>query len=389
MSDLSDWRAEKRRDKQADAEQKRSDAAAALDRQLKLEEARAEQDRKTRRDNEGRAKRERTEQQAKRRQQWDSARVWLKAEADTAFSVAMIVLSVIPAIASQVAALSGKTDPGSATALALMLELGAWSATVGASRAMRDGRPVLPYRVAMWLCALVAAAINVSHNGGFTDWFGLVMGAASIAGVAFWELRCVGRHGTSRRTKAERAEAKARKAHARSRRRHHRPIWDSASRILSGAPYGTLTRDEAWALAWADVHGDLQPGRTGAMELQRTANRKALSEALNPRPQVAFPSYGGDLEFVELPPLSVYRSSAETAADGPSGTTGNEQVTNQIPQPKTVSPKRVRKVTASAAVKGGKVGPGNPPVRRKGDTPRYSTAARVAAHLTAVQSSAS
>lgn len=378
MSTTTDWRESRRLDRAADREQDRIDRKEAADRQ-----------RQDRREAEQRQRREKAEQAAKRAQRLTAAREWLRDEADTAFSVALILLAVIPAIVSQVGALSGKTDPWSATALALMLELGAWSATVGASRAMRDGRPVLPYRIAMWLCALVAAAINVSHNGGFTDWFGWVMGAASIAGVAFWELRCVGRHGTSRRTKAERTEAKARKVHARNRRRHHRPIWDSASRILSGAPYGTLTRDEAWALAWADVHGDLTPGRTGAMELQRAANRKALGEALNPRPKVAFPSYGAELEFVDLPPLSVYRNDTEAATDGPSAAPENEQVTNQIPLPKTVSPKRVRKVTATAAVKGGKVGPGNPPVRRKGDTPRYSTAARVAAHLTAVQSSAS
>lgn len=375
---MTGWREERRADRMADREADRAD------RRAEREEARKDQAAA-----EGRRRRDRADRSARRAQRFTAARTWFATEGDTAFTIAMIGLAVVPAILSQVNALSGKTDFGSALSLALMLELGAWSATVGGSRAMRDGRPVLPYRIAMWLCASIAAGINVTHNGGPADWFAWVMGAASLAGVAFWELRCVGRHGASRRTKAQRIEDRARRRHLRERRRDHKPIWESARRILSGAPYGRLTADEAWATAWADVHGDLEPGRTGAMEVQRAANAKALREALHPRPGIVYPAPGAELEFTELPPLSVYQSTAETAPEPVAEKPVNEQVTNQIPEPKSVSPKRARKATASASVKGGRVGPGNPPVRQKGDTPRYSTAARVAARLTALDATTS
>ncbi|MFB6889445.1 hypothetical protein ACFCX4_09055 [Kitasatospora sp. NPDC056327] len=381
MTGMTDWRADRRADRAAERAEDRAD------RKLAAEEAR-----KDRASAEARKRRDRADRTARRTDRLQAARKWFASEGDTAFTVAMILLSVTPAIASQVDALIGKTDGLSAVSLALMLELGAWSATVGGTRALRDGRPVLPYRVAMWGCAAVAAGINVAHNGGLTDWFAMVMGAASLAGVAFWELRCVGRHGASRRTREERADDRAQRRHARRRRRHHAPIWESAQRILSGAPHGSLTADEAWALAWADVHGDLTPGRTGAMEVQRAANAKALNEALNPRPKVLFPLPGEELTVLPLPDLSVYRSTPVDAPGTAAGSGGTPQVGDQIPAPAETSVKAPAKTSpkrpAPGSVKGGRVGPGNPPRRRKGDTPRYSQAARVAASLTARESAA-
>ncbi|MET9183476.1 hypothetical protein ABZX88_35475 [Kitasatospora aureofaciens] len=377
MSTTTDWRTERRADRAAERAEDRAD------RKLAAEEAR-----KDRAAAEARRRRDRADRAAKRADRFQAARTWFASEGDTAFTILMILLSVTPAIASQVGALGGKTDELSAVSLALMLELGAWSATVGGTRALRDGRPVLPYRIAMWGCAAVAAGINVSHNGGPADWFALVMGAASLAGVAFWELRCVGRHGQSRRTREQRAEDRAKRRHQRRRRKHHRPIWESAQRILSGAPYGSLTADEAWAMAWQDVHGDLTPGRTGAMEVQRAASAKQLHEALHPRPAIVYPAPGAELEVLPLPELSVYRSESEEAAQKAAEDAGNPQVTLQIPPAKNEPQKPARKARSIGSVKGGRVGPGNPPRRRRGDTPAYSTAARVAASITARQSSA-
>ncbi|MFJ4673023.1 hypothetical protein [Kitasatospora purpeofusca] len=375
MSTMTDWRADRRADRSADRAEDRAD------RKLAAEEAR-----KDRASAEARKRRDRADRAARRADRLQAARTWFATEGDTAFTIAMILLSVAPAIASQVDALAGKTDGLSAVSLALMLELGAWSATVGGTRALRDGRPVLPYRIAMWGCAAVAAGINVAHNGGVKDWFALVMGAASLAGVAFWELRCAGRHGQSRRTRQQRADDRARRRHARQRRRHHKPIQESAERILSGAPHGSLTPDEAWALAWADVHGDLTPGRTCAMEVQRVANAKALREALNSRPKVLFPLPGQELTVLPLPELSVYRSKAVDGPETAALDAGTPQVGDQIPGPSTVPPKAPSKRSSGGSVNGGRVGPGNPPRRRKGDTPRYSQAARVAASMTARES---
>lgn len=288
---VSGFYEERRREKRDAAEQAREDRRleaqihrdaeqADAERKRQADADKAEQARRDRREAEQKAKREKAERAQRRGERNRSARAWLTAEADTAFSVALILLSVIPAIVSQVGALSGKTDPGSATSLALMLELGAWSATVGASRAMRDGRPVTPYRVAMWGCAAVAAAINLSHNGGAGDWFGWVMFAASLAGVAFWELRCVGRHGNSRRSKEERAAEKARKAHAKERAAAHKDVQRTAERIVSAAGFDTTPFEDAFADAWEVHHGTREIGMTPAMVALRAQSKRRMADAL-------------------------------------------------------------------------------------------------------------
>jgi hypothetical protein len=266
---VSEFYKERREDKRLEAQLRRQER-----------EAQAEQARKDQAAEHQRRRREQADRAQRRTAQAAAARGWLAAEADTAFSVALILLAVIPAISSQVGALTGKTDPGSATALALMLELGAWSATVGASRAMKDGRPVTPYRVAMWGCAAIAAAINVAHNGGLTDWFALVMGAASLAGVAFWELRCVGRHGTSRRTKEERATEKARRVHAKNRAAAHRDVQRTAERIVAAATFGEAEFEQAFTDAWEVHHGTREVGLTPAMVALRAQSTRRMADAL-------------------------------------------------------------------------------------------------------------
>lgn len=335
---MSDYYEERRREKREDAEQARADRkldaelkrqedADRADLQRRTEADRVEAARRDKREAEGRRKREQAERAQRRAVRATTARTWLAAEADTAFSIALILLAVIPAIVSQVGALTGKTDPGSATALALMLELGAWSATVGASRAMKDGRPVTPYRMSMWGCALIAAAINIAHNGGFYDWFGLVMGAASIAGVAFWELRCVGRHGQSRRTKEQRAEDKQRRLHVKERKRLHPDIWATAAVILADAGYGDLTHEQAWTMAREIHRGTTAAGLTPALVALRAQSRKSMAEAaaLDSDSDPLFPDTIPDALLAEFTGTfgTVYRSPLGTTTDGddnPGGT---------------------------------------------------------------------
>ncbi|MFG3229346.1 hypothetical protein ACGF07_31815 [Kitasatospora sp. NPDC048194] len=319
-------RADTREDKRLEAEIKRQADADKAEREQQREAARAEQERRDRREAEQRKKREKAERAQRRADQLGLAKAWLAAEADTAFSVALIILAVVPAIISQVGALSGKTDPGSATSLALMLELGAWSATVGATRAMKDGRPVTPYRVAMWGCAAIAAAINVAHNGGVHDWFGWVMGAASLAGVAFWELRCVGRHGTSRRTKAERKEARKRRLHQKERKRLHPEIWHTAAGILADAEYGSITQEQAWTLAREIHRGTNEAGLTPALVALREASRKQMEKARGTVAAAAeadplFPDTVPDELLREFRGTfgTVYRSPLGSDADGDEG----------------------------------------------------------------------
>jgi hypothetical protein len=276
---VSSWYEERRQDKRLDAELRQQRDQADEDRRRKDRADQAEQARKDKREAEQRRKREQAERQQRRAERVTNAKTWLAAESDTAFSVLMILLAVFPSIASQVGALGGKVDFGSAVSLALMLELGAWSATVGGARALRDGRPTVPYRVAMWGCALIAAVINVTHNLERGWWVAAVLGLASIAGVAFWDLRCAGRHGTSRRTKAERAAEKARKAHAKERATAHQDVQRTAERIVSAATFGAVEFEGAFTDAWEVHHGTREVGLTPAMVALRVQSKRRMAEA--------------------------------------------------------------------------------------------------------------
>ncbi|MGW1088421.1 hypothetical protein ACWD4L_19370 [Streptomyces sp. NPDC002596] len=96
-----------------------------------------------------------------------------------------------------------------------MLELGAWAATAGEARVLREHRRVAPYRVAVWSFAALAAAVNAchgSHDYGPAD--SIVLAASSIAPVALWHMVMAGRHSAKAKcTKAEiAAQRKARRS---------------------------------------------------------------------------------------------------------------------------------------------------------------------------------
>ena len=316
---------QRRQDKRLDAELRQQREQADADRLRQERNERAEQARKDKAAEQQRRKREQADRQQRRTERIANAKTWLAAESDTAFSVLMILLAVVPSVASQVGALGGKVDFGSAVSLALMLELGAWSATVGGARALRDGRPTAPYRLAMWGCALVAAVINVAHNLERGWWVAAVLGLASLAGVAFWELRCAGRHGTSRRTKEERAAEKGRKAHAKERAAAHQDVQRTAERIVSAAAFATVEFETAFASAWEVHHGTREVGLTPAMVALRAQSKRRMTDALGTEADDAplFPDTVPDdlLDAFTGPVGSMYRSPIERP-DGDDGEGG-------------------------------------------------------------------
>lgn len=252
---MSTYYAERRQDRAAERAEDRADRIAAAELRDKRNAALAEQRRREERDR----RREADRRKAERRDRRAAALKRLGGEGDTAAALIVMACSITPAFYFQVTALTAVPGlPGLiAVCLAVMLEAGAWVATVAGERAKREGRPVGRFRAAMWGCAAVAAWINYSHAPSSPgNWLAYVLAAASLGGVFFWELRGLGRHGgKAGRTRAERREAARRRRHSIARRLRFRDVHKRYRQILTAHPYGTVATEQAWADAWTDVKG--------------------------------------------------------------------------------------------------------------------------------------
>jgi len=281
-------REEDRRDRLAEAEAARKERLAEAEAARIRDEARAEQQRKdeeARQEEERRLRAERKREKVRRKAERKKARAELFAklgtEGDTVGALLVMACGIVPALYFQLRALNGESLPGVISlCLAVMLEAGAWVATVSGERAKKEGRPVGRFRVVMWACATFAAVINYSHapesSGGWLAW---VLAAASYAGVFFWEVRGWGRHGTkSTRTKTQRREDRRRKRHDRKRRRRFPTVYSRYTDILTAHPFGTINTEEAWRTAWRDEHG-AELATTARVVARRGHADKALAAA--------------------------------------------------------------------------------------------------------------
>ncbi|GHH56143.1 DUF2637 domain-containing protein [Streptomyces candidus] len=254
--DRKNEREEDRRDRLAEAEAARIRDEARAEQRRKDEEARQEEERRLRAER----KREKARRKAERKKTRAELLAKLGTEGDTIGALVVMACGIAPAMFFQLRALNGENLPGVISlCLAVMLEAGAWVATVSGERAKKEGRPVGRFRVVMWACASFAAVVNYSHapesSGGWLAW---VLAAASYAGVFFWEVRGWGRgrHGTkSTRTKAQRREDRRRRRHDRTRRRRFPTVYSRYTDILTAHPFGTIDTEEAWRAAWRDEHG--------------------------------------------------------------------------------------------------------------------------------------
>lgn len=263
---MSDFYEERRKDKAAEAEARIKGRAAEREQDRADRLAEREQQRKDRAEAEERRRKDRAaaqraaaQRKAERRARRAELCRKLGGEGDTVAALVVMACSIAPAFYFQVSAL--KAIPGLplaiAVCLAVMLEAGAWVATVAGERAKREGRPAGRFRLAMWGCASVAAAINYSHAPASPhNWLAYVLAVASLGGVFFWELRGLGRHGgKAGRTRAERREAAAQRRHRIARRARFRDVHKRYRQILTAHPYGTVDTERAWAEAWQDVKG--------------------------------------------------------------------------------------------------------------------------------------
>lgn len=378
----TDWRTARRADRAAEREQDREDARlrAELERDEKLfrEEraaARADAEAERRRQEKAQRRKDRAAARSQRSARWRKRAQAVRDNGDVAATLAVMGCGMIPALVAQERALVG-LGMGLLLGclLPVMLELGAWAATAGEARALREHRRVLPYRVAVWAFATLAAGVNLwhgSHDYGLGG--GIVLAASSIAPVALWHMVMAGRHSAkAKRTRAEiaaerkaRAEAKARAKHLKDRRQHHPKVAALADRLLSAAPYGSLDPEEAWRQAWEATHGATALGMTPELYAAAVAARQRLAQAFESEPSEADRIRTGLLESIYGPDRKVLPVVGELRRK----TEKKPQASAQIPP---------------AEQKSGKRRP-LPPRRRKGDTAPYHPAARAAARETALR----
>ncbi|MFI9290826.1 hypothetical protein [Streptomyces gardneri] len=279
---MSTYREEKRRDDQLRAEQAREDRRLELQARQDREAARAEEKRK---DADAKRRQEQADKKAKAAgQQAKKAAAaakrakairWLKTNPATLFVAFVMVASIVPAILSQIGALTGATVAAPmASLLAAMLEGGAWAITFMGKQAEDAGREPRKYRIGTWAVATVAAAVNFWHGWeqyGDHPWVAFVLGASSLFAIYIWDLKTHGSHG---KTKEQKQAEKARRAHLSARRKHHPEIVEQAAKLQAALPYGVLDDESAFAAAWR-IHTGAEPGLSA--ELYATATTAVLS----------------------------------------------------------------------------------------------------------------
>lgn len=256
-----------------EAEEERQRKAEAEQRRVKREEQRQREARKAQKKVAAAAKRAR----------WMR---WLKANPSTPFVAFVMAASIIPAVISQVSALtSAHVNVMLAALLAAMLEGSAWAVTFMAKQAEDKGQKAGRFRAAGWFFAVAAAAVNFWHGTEqykAHPWIAFVLGASSLVAFGIWDLKM---HGTKGKTKAERraekkskAEEKTRQEHLDARRKDHKDIAKEADRLLSALPFQSVTQEEAFAAAWR-IHRGAEPGMSAELYATATSSRVALGAA--------------------------------------------------------------------------------------------------------------
>ncbi|MFH9870263.1 hypothetical protein ACH4NT_29830 [Streptomyces lydicus] len=367
---MSTYRQERRADQAAEAEQRRIDAAAAEDRRAERQKAADERAARLREQARADKQADRAERQARRRARAERrALAWTPERIYRNGTLALVVASGLASLPAQIAHFVGISVM--LLPVPLGLEGAAWVMAAGVAYA--DARSA-PGWVRWLLRALVAAcagfAASINYGYGLSLGYGphgLSPDNATAAGAGLAAVTVLGplvfeiRQWVS--TLAARDEdARQRRRHAARRRRHHRGVLRVARRLVSAAPFGALAAEEAWKRAWEVVHGPCEPGMTPGLEKRAVAAATQLAEARQPdaeavsrriraglaHPQFVLPDFGNVVPIRREKP----------------------QVATQVPPTGEKPAKAPRKRPV-------------PPRRRKGDTPRFHSAAKVAAADTA------
>ncbi|MFJ7111781.1 hypothetical protein ACIQW4_01205 [Streptomyces albogriseolus] len=362
-----DWNEQRRLDKAADAEQKRKDADAEAERRLKLRAAEDERRRANRQADKAEARAEKQQQRReKRERRRERAQAWAKStrpgvvyQRGTLALVAASVAAALPAQIMHFAALSLWL-----VTLPLALEGAAWVMAAGVAYADEKNLPAWVRWLLRGLCltaAGYAAWINYDYGMQTNPAVGYGLAAVSLLGPLVFEIRqWVMNLSFDASEKKKRAHDKARAKHDKQRRKDHKDVTKLAKRLVSAAPFGSLTFEDAFVAAWEIFYGTATPGMTPALHAQQLASRRSLTEAMD--------EANGSRISARAVLLQRIHEAPSALISGP----GSSQVASDLPP----SPERPQKTTQ----KGGRKAP--PPHRRsKGDSVPFSTVAKVEAAL--------
>ncbi|PRX43839.1 hypothetical protein B0I33_1132 [Prauserella shujinwangii] len=213
---MSTWRDERRKDRAAEAEQKRADRLAAAEaeavRLAALSEANRAATEQAHAHEQAREQARRTAKQQRaqrRRAMLAGLRAWAGTHAVDLLIYPLALVSAVMAVPAMAA--YGHDAYGGATGyvLPVLSELGMWAFAVAVqvSRARFPQRPVWALQLGVWLFAGVAFVLNFLHGlttpSGGVD-IAVVMGLVSVAGVLAHQLITAG----ARRSRAERDAAR-------------------------------------------------------------------------------------------------------------------------------------------------------------------------------------
>lgn len=271
---------ERRRDRAADREADRQDRIA------ERAELRKDADAERRRKAADRKAADERRAQARQARAAKLGRItgWVTANPARAFVRLVQVCSIVPAVVSQVGALTDATvSVILAALLAVMLEGSAWALVAMGSQAEGE-RSTRTYRLGAWTAGAVAAWINYSHGVqqyAAHHWVAWVLALSSLVAVWLTDLQT---HSGKGPTRAQKQARKQRAAHTKARTEHHPEVLDVAERLLSATPHGRLHPDDAWQVAWSYVHGVEVPGVTADLIGHQLEAQARVSEVAAPMP---------------------------------------------------------------------------------------------------------
>lgn len=277
---MSSWFEERRADRREDAEQQRK--TRAFEAELRRKERRADRDEQ--RGDKAQARRDRAQRRqaraAKREKTLTPGNVYKRG------TLLLVALSALAAIPAQVAFFVKKSLM--LLPVPFALEGAAWVMAAGVAYADERKLPAWVRWLLRIFCvsaAAFAARINYLHGSEDGALVGWGLAAVTMLGPLFFEVRqWVLTLSAAVSNPKQQMEERARRKHDRKRRRHHKDVRKVADRLVSAAPYGTLTAEKAWTRAWSIVHGTDEPGMTARMHAHAVKSAAALAAAQVPVP---------------------------------------------------------------------------------------------------------
>ncbi|MDI5964842.1 hypothetical protein [Streptantibioticus silvisoli] len=284
---MSDWSEERRRNKAADAEQTRKDADAAAARRAKSRREEDERRRANAQADKAQARAEKLqERRDKANRRRERAAAWSKATTPGLIyrrgTLALVTASALGSLPAQIAHFAGISLM--LLPLPFALEGAAWVMAAGVAYADERHLPGWVRWMLRGFClaaAGFAAYINYGYGAAEASAAGYGLAAVSLLGPMFFEVRqWVGTLSESAVTPEAKAEVKAREAHAKKRANDHKDVVALADRLVSAAPFGTLSPEDAFAQAWEIKNGTRLPGMTPALHVQAAQSRVSLAASL-------------------------------------------------------------------------------------------------------------